>query len=293
MKTIDDILNIRRNRYHFNNLLKAHSVVPFIGAGMSSDIYPMWFDFLNQFDLLSDERMHLDCLINTGQFEEAASYIYATSKEMFISTVKDVFSPSRLDGKEFSPSLKMLPKITDGVVLTTNIDEVLENVWQHEGQRFDAVIMPDCEDQFNQAITDGSHILIKLHGTVAESSKYVLTKEQYDKYYGVISNDIVDFQKPFPRNLGRLIQSKTLLFMGCSLKNDRILHILNQIAGWNEYINHYALLSLADDEEENIVRERELGKYGIFPIWFPNKDYDCIEVILYELSRSKKKEMKV
>lgn len=288
MKTIADILDIRRNRYHINELAKTHAIVPFVGAGMSSGIYPMWGEFLERFELLPDESVQVHQFLSAGKFEEAASYIFTISKRLFVDTVKDVFSPSYINVSMFSPALKILPQIADGMVLTTNLDEVLENVWQYEGKKFDAIIMPDYEDQFNQAIVNETQILVKLHGTVKESSKYVLTREQYDDYYGVDSENIVNFNKPFPRDLGRAMQSKTLLFLGCSLKNDRILHILKQIAGWNEYVKHYALLALTDNEEENIYRERELAKYGIFPIWFPDKDYDCIAVILTELLRLKK-----
>lgn len=288
MKTIDEILSIRGNRHRIEDLSKVYSLVPFIGAGMSSGIYPMWRNFLEEFELLADERVHLNKLIDLGEFEEAASYIFSLSKRGFVETVKEVFSPKHLEGKVFSPALRILPKLTDGMILTTNLDELLENVWQHEGKNFDAIITPDYEDQFNQAIANNSRFLVKLHGTVKESSKYVLTKEQYNEYYGVNSNDTIDFNKPFPRDLGRAMQAKTLLFLGCSLKNDRVLHILKQIAGWNEYVKHYAILALADDEETTIRRERELENYGIFPIWFPDKDYNCILTILNELLRLKK-----
>lgn len=288
MKTIDDILDIRRNRYHISELAKARTIVPFVGAGMSSGIYPMWSEFLEQFDLLPSERDQVHQFLNAGKFEEAASYIFAISKRLFIDTVKDVFSPSHLSEKNFSPALRILPQIADDMVLTTNLDEVLEHVWQDERKEFDAIIMPDYEDQFNQAIAEGNQILIKLHGTVKESSKYVLTKEQYDEYYGVDSENTINFNKSFPRDLGRAMQSKTLLFLGCSLKNDRVLHILKQIAGWNEHVKHYALLATEKNEEENTYRERELAKYGIFPIWFPHKDYNCIAIILAELLQLKK-----
>lgn len=287
MKTIDEILRIRRNRYHLDCLLKVRSIVPFIGAGMSSDVYPMWSDFLEQFDLLPQERVIVKQFLNDGEFEAAASYIFSISKRLFIDTVKDVFSPSLLDSVSFSPALKVLPRVTDDMIVTTNLDEVLERVWQHGKQPFDAIITPDYEDQFNDAITSNRQILIKLHGTVKESTKYVLTKEQYDLFYGIDSNNNIDFSKPFPRNLGRVLHSRTVLFLGCSLKGDRVLHILRQIVGWNEYVKHYAILSLEDTEEKNIKRERQLERYGIFPIWIPSGEFSCIATILNELLKKK------
>lgn len=292
MKTIDDILDIRRNRYHLENLSKATSIVPFVGAGMSSEFYPMWHDFLCQFDLLSDERIYVNQYLDEGRFEDAASYICSISNRLFIDRVKDVFSPSHLRGRTFNSALKLIPQIADNMIITTNLDEVLETVWQQEGLKFDSIITPDCEDQFNDAIISNTQTLIKLHGSVQESTKYVLTKEQYDDCYGIDSNNNVNFEKSFPRNLGRAIQSKTFLFLGCSLKNDRILHILKQIAGWNEQVKHYALLALNEVEDMNTLRERELAKYGIIPIWFPDRNYEYISTLLGELYQIKKKQQR-
>lgn len=280
MTTQNDIMNIRNNNYNIHELLRSESIVPFIGAGMSADIYPLWKDFLEQFSILPNERESLNRLIEEGKYEEAASFLFSISRGVFIDHVKNVFSPTKINEKSFSQSLLILPQIFYQMVLTTNIDEVIENVWNYNNCQFDSIITPDCEDQFNDAIINGKNILIKLHGTVRESSKYVLTKEQYDKYYGVDSSDQVDLNKPFPRDLGRALQSKTILFLGCSLKNDRVLHVMKQIAKWNEYIKHYAILSLSENENENILRERELREYGIIPIWFPNKQYGYIYEIL-------------
>ena len=288
MGDIDYILDIRRNRHHLGELANAVSIVPFVGAGMSSDFFPMWREFLDQFDLLSEEKKHLHQFLDKGEFEEAASYIFSISKRLFIDTVKDVFSSAHFEGKEFNPSLKILPQISDSMVLTTNLDEVLENVWHCTGNKFDAVITPDCEDLFHDAIKNKGKTLVKLHGTVEESSKYVLTKEQYDKAYGISFEDVVDFSNPFPQNLSLAIYAKTILFLGCSLQSDRFLHVFKQIAQLNDHIKHYALLSLSNKDDENTLCERKLERYGIFPIWFPNGDYGSITTILYELMRLKK-----
>lgn len=289
MNDIDYILNIRRNRHHLKDLANALSIVPFVGAGMSSDFFPMWREFLEQFDLFPEERKYLHQFLDKGEFEEAASYIFSISKRLFIDTVKDVFSSAHFEGKEFNPSLKILPQVSDGMVLTTNLDEVLENVWQCTGNEFDAVITPDNEDLFHNAIKNKNKTLVKLHGTVDESSKYILTKEQYNIAYGINADDVVDFNNHFPQNLSLAIFAKTILFLGCSLQSDRFLHVFKQIAQVNEHIKHYALLPLSNIDEENILCERRLEKYGIFPIWFPNGDYGSITTILYELKRLKKK----
>lgn len=288
---IEQLLEIRKNSHRINQLCNASSVVPFIGAGMSSDFYPMWRKFLEKFDLLESEQITLKDLLDNGKYEEAASFLYTLSEMAFIDTVKAEFCPSKIDSNKFNKSLMLLPVLCDNLIVTTNLDEVIENVWTHQKKSFSAIITPDYEDQFNDALIGNSCYLIKLHGTVRESSKYVLTKEQYDSYYGINSEDNIDFTNPFPRNLSRLLNARTLLFVGSSLKNDRVLHVLKKIVKWNKYTYHFAILSLDEVEENNTLRERELIEYGIYPIWFPANDYSSINVFLEEIIKRRKKKL--
>ena len=278
MNSLEDILKIRRNQYQLDCLIESEQIVPFVGAGMSCTFYPNWRDFLLRFDLLPEEKDYVKQLVDGGSFEEAASYICSISHRLFNDTVKDVSSPSHINESALSKAQLLLPSITNGMILTTNLDEVIEHVWKVKGMCLDAVITPDCEDQFNDAIITGKQTLIKLHGSVQESTKYVLTKEQYDHCYGTAEN--VDAPNSFCKNLRRAMQSKTILFLGNSLKSDRFLRLLREIAGWNEHIKHYALLSMPRNSTEATLRERELEKYGIFVIWFPEKQYDSIATIM-------------
>ena len=276
--SFEDILKIRRNKYQLDCLISSAQIVPFIGAGMSCTFYPNWRDFLLQFDLLPNEKEQVESMVFSGAFEEAASYVFSISQRIFNDTVKDVFSSRHIYESGFSKAQLLLPS-------TTNLDEVIEHIWRYKGLCFDAIITPDCEDQFNTAIVSGKHTLVKLHGSVQESSKYILTKEQYDDCYG--STESRDMGNNFCVNLGRAIQAKTLLFIGSSLKNDRFLHVLHKIARWNEHIKHYAILSLPSSNTEATMRERELEKYGIFVIWFPQKQYNSIATILDYIAQKK------
>ena len=129
---------------------------------------------------------------------------------------------------------------------------------------------------------------MKLHGSIEESSKFILTKEQYNNAYGVNSEESIDFSNSFVGNLGRVMISKTLLFLGCSLKNDRTLHILKSIIQhFGNKIKHYAFLQLEDNEDNNILLERKLNKYGISVIWFPKGEFGAIKTLLEHLQQSK------
>jgi tetratricopeptide (TPR) repeat protein len=285
---LDRLLEIKKNEHYLEKLCSVRGIVPFIGAGVSVTMYPMWRTFLEGFDLLPTERKMLTDLLDDGKYEEAASFISSLSEKIFTDTVKATFSPSRIAIEKFTDTLLLLPELVDDLIVTTNLDEVLEKVWDYQEIPFPSIITPDHEDQFNEAIThDEGNILVKLHGTVRESTKYVITKEQYDSCYGADSANKIDLSKPFPRDLGRLLNARTLLFIGSSLKSDRVLHLLQEINKQNKHITHFALLSLEDNEDSVILRERKLAEYGIVPIWFPKNDFPNIAVLLDYIIKKK------
>lgn len=284
MTAFSDIQKLGKNMYYLNELKKKNNIVPFVGAGVSSCCYPMWEDFLRNFLLTENEKVPLEKLLQKGKFEEAASYIQACIGEnIFNVTVKETFGTYNLKEENIPQYINLFPKLTNNLIVTTNLDAIIEKVYEINGKNL-KVITPDMQDQINDAIADQYNYLVKLHGSYEESTKYVLTKEQYDKAYGIDSEGKIDFQNPFINILSRLMVSKTFLFLGCSLSSDRTLHVLQQIVSrFNKFIQHYAILEMSDDDEENIIRERNLARYGIYVIWYPKGEYKTIDIIVNEL----------
>lgn len=287
MTNFDDLMNIKKNRLYFSQLSESNQIVPFIGAGMSCSIFPMWKDLLTRFDLLADEKSKIDVLINDGRFEEAASFLYNINSKIFIDTIKSELNKDKIEYGKISNATKKIPYITSNLIVTTNLDNLLEKLWEDNNMEL-KVITPDSTDILNKATQNDEYCLIKLHGSVEESSKYVITKEQYDNAYGVTSENKIDYNNDFPSNLGKIMISKTLLFLGCSLKNDRTLHVLNSIMqSFGNKVQHYAFMELSASEEENIKTERRLSKYCISVIWFPSKEYEAINTLLEHIPQKK------
>lgn len=283
MITYSDIQKIRQNEYYLNCLKEKRNIVPFVGAGISSCCYPMWGEFLRGFILKDDERKELEDYLQKGEYEEAASYVQKCTQGLFTDTVKRTFNASHMEVSHFYSSLLVIPRLASNLCITTNLDTMLEKAYELCKKEI-KVITPDMQDQINDAIGTNCNYLVKLHGSYEESSKYVLTKEQYDKAYGIDSSKSIDFNNPFVNALSRLMISRTLLFLGCSLQNDRTLHVLRQIMQkYNDHIQHYALLEMLEKDDEMIDRERKLADFGIRVIWYPIKQYDSIEVIIREL----------
>ena len=287
MTNFESLMNINKNEYYFSKLAETKNIVPFVGAGMSFGIFPMWKDWLNGFDLLEQEKKRLNLLVTNGEYEEAASFLFNLDKRIFIDTVKSTFNKNKIKIENISKATKKLPDITNDIIVTTNLDNIIETIWKYNNFEL-KVITPDSTDLLNDATQLNNYCLVKLHGSVEESSKYVLTKEQYDAAYGITSEENIDFTRAFPSSLGKIMVSKTLLFLGCSLKSDRTLHVLNSIMkNFNDHIQHYAFLELSSNAEENILTERRLSKYGISVIWFPTNEFEAINILLENLTQKK------
>ncbi len=284
MKTFFELLKIEKNEYYFDELLKCKDIVPFLGAGVTSEFFPLWGEMLkSKFTLLEDEQTIVDDFVCNGKYEEAASYLSYINEVVFIDTIKDIFDDRHIDVSRFSMLIKTLPELAPNLIITTNLDRTIERSYEFNGKSLD-VYTPDFNDQMNDSINSNNRCLIKLHGSVEESSKYILTKEQYDRAYGVDSENNIDFTKPFLSNLGRVMSSRTLLFIGSSLKSDRTLHILNSIiTHFNKHIKHYAFLQLDEDKDNNIFTQRKLANLGIRVIWFPKGEFSAIDLFVTNL----------
>lgn len=131
------------------------------------------------------------------------------------------------------------------------------------------------------AIQNNERCLLKLHGSIEETSSIILTTKQYDKFYGKSSRR----NKPLPRYLEKLFTTKKLLFVGCSLEFDRTLNILLECLKKDEKISHYAIVPWFDNEIKNISQSRRLTQLGIVPIYFPEGDYCSVQNILRYLAQ--------
>src|SRR5207248_3615079 len=70
----------------------------------------------------------------------------------------------------------------------------------------------------------GHTSIIKLHGDVTTPKECILSKNQYDQAYGSI-----DLTRPIPKLLEYYYKNSSLLFLGCSLNNDRTVHVFRAI----------------------------------------------------------------
>lgn len=284
-----ELLRLNSSLDNFKQLIsviRKKKVVPFIGSGLSaSSGYETWTKFLTTLANEANELERVEQLLNDNLYEEASEYLMEKlGKENF---------NSKVDLKFGSPIGKIqgivndLPKATNGTIVTTNFDKLVETAFLNNGIRLD-IIHGNEDKEFHRCFVSGDNYLLKLHGSINDTKSRVFTKTEYEEAY--LLDGELDFNKPLPENLSKIYLNSTLLFLGCSLENDRTLQLFKTIKeqyGERKIPRHFTIISAPETKKELVEREKFLTEHMIFPIWYPYQEYDKLneifELLLYEI----------
>lgn len=260
--------------------IKAGTVIPYIGAGMSmifDGVYPSWNGFLDStFSkyVPKKEKETFDSL----DFEQKANFLHNEIGNItFVDHLKETFSVTHLERNpiEFvSKPIYLLPVIFDkGLILTTNYDKVIEKTYGLH-QKIPTVTHPGHFEALNHALRDQSLAVFKIHGDIAEPQKsIILSKEQYDRAYA--TKDLI-------QTLEQAFITKELLFLGCSLVKDKPIQLLCNISA--EGMRNFAIVPCKHDE----VRSKRLQLENEFytqPILYPEDHHECVYTLLSHIAR--------
>jgi hypothetical protein len=260
----------------FDNLCEAirgDTVIPFVGSGMSAPSgYPLWKDVLIELSKRSDiNESRCKELLSAQDYESAFLEISAGMPEAFFNECFQNLFPDRRDNL-ICGSVRFIPLIFKSDVITTNFDRILEKAYQDNRHSFQETLYGDKLKYFQRFSADGRQCLIKIHGDRSWHEFRALTKQEYDVLYspeGICTSV-----------LKRLFRDKTLLFMGCSLVNDRPLELFHKLSSETPgEQKHYALLRAPEDKEERLKKEFWLAVRSIFPIWYVGDHDECLETI--------------
>lgn len=277
----DEILNlVDSNEGRFTALKKmidSGRAIPFVGSGMSAPTgMPTWGDFLRETCNRSKGFTvgELEVYLAAGNFEEAASRIFgAMPSQLFDERFESNFTvkPSQaIDG-----AVRFLPFLFESTVITTNFDEVLESVYTDARKTFQAILHGTGVGDFRKKIVLGSRCLLKLHGNYNAGHGRVLLKDEYDGFY-------------LPKSSGRaelshLFQQGGLVFLGCSLCQDRTMTLLKEVADTDKNMpRHFAFLQ-RPEPTKFVEREHFLTERNIFPIWYDGDHGTDVEALLVGL----------
>lgn len=138
-------------------------------------------------------------------------------------------------------------------------------------------------------------MLLKVHGSIEQASNIALSRGRYDKVY----------KGKMPELFGKICRRSSLLFMGCGLREDRILDELKkqkiEAEQDGDYgFRHFAFYPEPEKEDELRKLKSHFAEYGIYPIFY-KKDVlselfdggeaewhsDCLGILLENLLRRK------
>lgn len=261
------------------------NLIPFVGAGLSVFCgYQQWPDVLKRLaDFIYDRniRSNVQTMINNNDLLQAAQQIQDQYPRILkeLQKIIDYRKIQNCDPHTFHASAAyVLPYLfRDHLVMTTNFDRVLEEVYDRHNAKFGKTVTPYEADLLTQIRQSNPHCLFKLHGDIGpdihDINKLIFTQSQYDNAYAD--------NGPLMLELPHWFQNKKLLFLGCSLAKDKTMEVLQKITAQNPGLEHYAIL--ACQREDIGSRCSELGELGISPIFYPDGRHEAVRVILERL----------
>ncbi len=234
----------------------------------------------------------------------------------------EAFAVSKLKESGRMPEYqRFFPELFSDILVTTNYDKALENFYpsifsysymdlnesydekrEHRSWLFQAVeakleqmkSRQNGEDVLGIRVTiPDIPMLLKVHGSIEQVSDIALSRAKYDKAY----------QGEMPALFRKICQKSTLIFMGCGLREDRILDEMKELKKENK-MQHFAFYPAPAKEEEQRRKREELEEnYGIYPIFYDEDDLAelmegkkereeifhnyCLGLLLENLSRRK------
>ena len=287
LRIIRDIEDNEDNLRQLEDQIKTPiSVIPFVGAGLSMPLgFPGWSNFL----LAQAEKAGITdkivARLDAGEYEEAAQeLLVAREHRAFNDAIKNTFGSHRLPKGELKGAVSWLPRLTTGPVITTNFDQVLEKAFDQAGASFVKIVWGVKADLATEALQQNRRFLLKVHGDAEDSTERILTQGEYLDQYGSADGSEIDFSRPIPGLLQQMLISRPLLFLGCSLNNDRTVAVLKAVARNYRSIAHYAVVEQPVLPEEFHVRSKFLSGHNIRPIWYPPGHHELIVPLLSHLA---------
>jgi hypothetical protein len=257
-------------------------VVPFVGAGFSAPFgYPTWSGFLLREAEKVNLRSKIEQELEVGRYEEAAEALLSARGYLaFHDAIRVTFGTLAELGRAPAAPVMLLPRLT-GPVITTNFDRVLETVFAVANASFVKVVVGSKPDLAVSALNQNRRVLLKIHGDADESAERILTRKDYEMFYG--STRSPDASLPLPKLLHHMLLARPLLFLGCGLNTDRTIAVLADVAREFRSMVHYAVIEAPADENVRIERARFLSNHNIRPIWYPHGRHEMVAEVLADV----------
>lgn len=279
---MSELLKIEDNKENLENIRANHeNIIPFIGAGVSAAYgYPTWKELLEKLSCYYLEPEEQANLNDCNLIEYAQKIVGRVENiNIIVDTIRKIYNKCEKRKSEIG---YVLLKSFSKSIVTTNYDTILENIL-NDINGFDNVhvFLPFQREKMTQAIKTNQTCILKMHGSIDEASSIIFSSLQYDEAYG---KGKIDISKPVPNFLSSIFNGKSVLFIGCSLSQDRTMEVLSACLDNNEYIKNYAIVELPEDKRKIIEQRIYLATLGIIPIYYPAGQYECVELLVNYLA---------
>ncbi|MFO6418663.1 SIR2 family NAD-dependent protein deacylase [Hylemonella sp. W303a] len=250
--------------------LRVGRIAPFVGAGLSKPCgYPMWGEALRKIaqKLKGLDVQDIEPMMAQYDYLQAAQVLHDAAAQQVQHFIKTEF---RQRGVVDGP-VTLLPELAKGCIVTTNFDTVIEDLFREKGQPLDGYMHgTQAGNNFVQRLLRGERCILKLHGDAGQANTHVFTQAQYQAAYGGAGGAPFAFQNQLPRALRQIFISHSLLFLGCSLEQDKTLDLFKSVVveGAFEVPDHFALLDEPPSPQERARKEDRLLQLKIRPLWY-------------------------
>ncbi|WP_396269253.1 SIR2 family NAD-dependent protein deacylase [Ideonella sp.] len=260
-------------------------IAPFVGAGLSKPCgYPMWGEALRKIaqKLNGLDVQDIEPLMAVYDYLQAAQVLHEAAAPQVQHFIQTEF---RQRGAINGP-VRLLPELANGCIVTTNFDTVIEDLFRDLGRPLDGYMHgTQYGNNFVRRLLRGERCILKLHGDAGQPNTHVFTQAQYQAAYG----EPFAFQNQLPRALRQIFISHSLLFLGCSLEQDKTLDLFKSVVdeGAFEIPDHFALINEPATLQERARKEDRLLQLKIRPLWYATPadadgkpDHSLLEQIL-------------
>lgn len=270
------------NKIVYNSLCKeiktGNGVLPFVGAGLSAFAYDTWEQLLIKLslDLPNKDKTIINKSINTGDYYTASDLLCGKYGEiLFYNELRNIFSEDKIDDNELKKSAAYLvPQLCHGHCITTNFDRVLEHACRLNNIVPDRAI-PTNTNQLNNYLRNGkkkSALIFKIHGDIlSDKDDIIVTGKSYDEHYGS--------DTPLRKQLIRWIDSRKLLFLGASLKQDRTVDIIKE--RMEEGMYNYTIYGCKQSDIPSLKQHFET--LNTLAIYYDSANHNNLKTILKKL----------
>lgn len=242
-------------------------IAPFVGAGLSKPCgYPMWSEALRKIAQRLEGRglRDIEPILSAHNYLGAAQVLLDVAGDQVKNFIKTEFR--QRTGGIVGPVL-LLPELSRGCIVTTNFDTVIEDIFLKEKQPLVGYMYgTQSGNAFVQRLLKGERCILKLHGDAQQEGSHVFTQAQYDQAYG----SPLSYTNQLPKALRQIFVTHPLLFLGCSLEQDKTLDLFKSVVDQSDFEipEHFAFMNAPDTIEEKARKEDRLLGLKIRPIWY-------------------------